>query len=436
VTTSNRLLQGLVKSPLLWGGMASVAFYALLQRGFLGEQLLQRYCAGHPVEYIEVVLFFVGLAALLVKLLDITAQSHRLRLPLLEPVPHGGQTLDDCDLLLDQLDQAPAAWQNDYLVRRFRDALEYLRRSGTIKGLDEHLRYLADVDAGRQNAGYSFVRLVVWAIPILGFLGTVVGITMAIANLSPQALEASLPKVTGGLGVAFDTTALALALSMVLMFVQHVVDRNETMLLNQVDQRTEAELIGRFEELDDGPDGQLLAVRRMMEAMVQSTEQLVQHQTQLWWSTVESAKQRWDQLIAATGKQLETSLTAALEESLRAHAQELGAQEDALAEKNCRNWERLQQFLLQNTETFGSLQKSVVQKAEQIARAVEASGQIARLEETLNRNLAALAGSKNFEQTVMSLAAAIHLLNSRLTDMPAEAPAVQLEVSRRTGQAA
>jgi hypothetical protein len=203
-----------------------------------------------------------------------------------------------------------------------------------------------------------------------------------------------------------------------------------------VDQRTEAELIGRFEELDDGPDGQLLAVRRMMEAMVQSTEQLVQHQTQLWWSTVESAKQRWDQLIAATGKQLETSLTAALEESLRAHAQELGAQEDALAEKNCRNWERLQQFLLQNTETFGSLQKSVVQKAEQIARAVEASGQIARLEETLNRNLAALAGSKNFEQTVMSLAAAIHLLNSRLADVPAETSAVQLEAPRRTGQAA
>lgn len=436
MTTSNRLLQGLVKSPLLWGGAASVGFYALLQRGLLGDTFLQQYCARHPVEYLETVLFFVGLAALVVKLLDITAQSHRLRLTLLEPVPHGGQTLDDCDVLLDQLDQVPNSWQDDYLVRRFRDALEYLRRSGTIKGLDEHLRYLADVDVGRQNAGYSFVRLVVWAIPILGFLGTVVGITMAIANLSPQALETSLPQVTSGLGTAFDTTALALALSMILMFVQYIVDRNETTLLNQVDQRVEAELIGRFEEIGDGPDGQLLAVRRMMEAMVQSTEQLVRHQTQLWWSTVEAAKQRWDQLIDTTGKQLQTSMTNALEESLRAHAQELAAQEDALAEKNCRNWERLQQFLLQNTETFGSLQKSVVQKAEQIARATEASGQIARLEETLNRNLSALAGSKNFEQTVMSLAAAIHLLNSRLTDVPSDASSIQLESPRRTGQAA
>ena len=380
--------------------MASVAFYALLQRG----SWVNNSSSAMPVTRSSISKSFSFSSAWR----PCSSSCWILRpnrtgcVSLLEPVPHGGQTLDDCDLLLDQLDQAPAAWQNDYLVRRFRDALEYLRRSGTIKGLDEHLRYLADVDAGRQNAGYSFVRLVVWAIPILGFLGTVVGITMAIANLSPQALEASLPKVTGGLGVAFDTTALALALSMVLMFVQHVVDRNETMLLNQVD-RTEAELIGRFEELDDGPDGQLLAVRRMMEAMVQSTEQLVQHQTQLWWSTVESAKQRWDQLIAATGKQLETSLTAALEESLRAHAQELGAQEDALAEKNCRNWERLQQFLLQNTETFGSLQSRSSRRRSRLP-ARRASGQIARLEETLNRNLAALAGSKNFEQTVMSLA--------------------------------
>ncbi|MEN6496271.1 MAG: MotA/TolQ/ExbB proton channel family protein [Thermoguttaceae bacterium] len=435
--TSNRLIQRLAKSPLLWGGLASLGFYALIHRGLLGEQFFQRYCAHHTVEYVETVLFFIGLAALLTKLLDIAAQSHRVRLTLLEPVTHGSQTLEDCDVLLDQLDQVPERWQDDYLVRRFRDALEYLRRSGTIQGLDDHLRYLADLDANRQNAGYSFVRLVVWAIPILGFLGTVVGITMAIAHLSPQALEASLPQVITGLGVAFDTTALALALSMGLMFLQYIVDRNETALLNQVDQRVEAELIGRFEEISDGPDGQLLAVRRMMETMLQSTEQLVKHQTQLWWSTVESAKQRWDQLIETTGRQLQTSMTTALEQSLRSHAQELATQEEALADKNCRNWERLQQFLLQNTETFASLQKAVVQKAEQIARAVEATGQIGRLEDSLNRNLAALAGSKNFEQTVMSLAAAIHLLNGRLADLPGEASSVQLEAPRRTtGQAA
>ena len=59
-----------------------------------------------------------------------------------------------------------------------------------------------------------------------------------------------------------------------------------------------------------------------------------------------------------------------------------------------------------------------------------------KLEEALNRNLAALSGAKNFEQTVMSLAAAIHLLNARLADVPSGAPTVQLDENSGTTQAA
>jgi len=435
VINSNRLFQTLARSPLLWGGAASIGFYALVHRGVLGSHFFQRYCAGHPVNYVEVVLFFIGLAALAVKFLDIVAQTKRLNIVFLDPVPRGGQTVNDSGALLTQLEQAPAAWQDDYLVCRLRNALEHVRRSESSEGLEEHLRYLSDVDAGKQHAGYSFVRLVIWAIPILGFLGTVIGITMALGNLAPKALEESLHGVMGGLAIAFDTTALALGLSMILMFVQYEVDRRESALLNLVDLRVEGDLVGRFEEISDGPDGQLLAVRRMVEALIQSTEQLVKQQTELWWSTVDAAQQRWNHMTDIAGKQLQTALANALDENLKTHARELLAHEESMAEKNRRNWERVQQALLQNTETVASLQKAVVQKAELINRAVESTGQVTRLEEALNRNLSALAGSKNFEQTVMSLAAAIHLLTSRLTDMPAEAPTVQLE-PRRTGQAA
>ncbi len=50
-----------------------------------------------------------------------------------------------------------------------------------------------------------------------------------------------------GLYVAFDTTALALSLSILLMFVQFFVDRVETQLLSMVDTRVNEELVGRFE---------------------------------------------------------------------------------------------------------------------------------------------------------------------------------------------
>ena len=49
-------------------------------------------------------------------------------------------------------------------------------------------------------------------------------------------------QVITGLGLKFDTTAVALSLSMVLMFVHFFADRAETALLTAVDCQVESEL--------------------------------------------------------------------------------------------------------------------------------------------------------------------------------------------------
>ena len=134
-----------------------------------------------------------------------------------------------------------------------------MRRKSSAETLDDELRALADYDVDRMHASYSLVRIIVWAIPILGFLGTVIGITLAIAKLSPDQLENSLPEVTAGLGIAFDTTALALALSMVLMFAKFFVERLETRLLMAVDRRVAEELVGRFQTYGTGADPHVAA---------------------------------------------------------------------------------------------------------------------------------------------------------------------------------
>ena len=66
-------------------------------------------------------------------------------------------------------------------------------------------------------------------------------------------------------------------------------------------------------------------------------------------------------------------------------------------------------------------------QTEILERAVVATGEVIRLEDALNRNLTALAGAKHFEQTVISLAATIHLLNARLTETATNAAPVKLE---------
>jgi len=436
VITFDRFSRALTGSPILWGALACGGFYGLVFAGVLDNKFVDQYFAGHPVEYAATALFFFGLAALGIKFFDVSVQSERLGQRLLEPIPPGGQPVADGRSLAARLDRLPSGQQGDYLVRRLRDALEHVRRTGSAEGLDEELRYLADIDAARLHASYGLVRVIIWAIPILGFLGTVIGITLAIGKLAPEALETSLPEVMSSLSVAFYTTTQALGLSIILMFAQFLVDRKENTLLAEVDRRVAAEMVGRFQPVADEADAQLPAVRRMIQAVIASTEELVKRQAELWSSTVEAARQRWQSTADAAGEQLQSALAGALSASLTKHARELTAAEMLLAEKNRQNWERTQQTLLQHTETLASLRQSMVDQAQLLGRTVEATGQVARLEETLSRNLAALAGSHNFEQTVMSLAAAIHLLNARLGQMPAETSRVELEPTEKTGRAA
>ena len=102
------------------------------------------------------------------------------------------------------------------------------------------------------------MRIVIWATPMLGFLGTVVGITDALGDLGRElstsgaadaggSLNTAMEGLLAGLYVAFDTTAIALCFSIALMFIQFMLDRGESQLLDMVDQRANDELAGRFE---------------------------------------------------------------------------------------------------------------------------------------------------------------------------------------------
>jgi len=391
----NRLFQALAQSPFLWGVLGSVGFYALIHHTPLGVPLVKRYFTNHPVEYMETVMFAVGLAALIVKAFEIIAQWAGLRDSLLSSVPRSPQPAEDCGALLARLERLPGRRQSEYYVVRLRAALEHVRHRGSAESLDDELKYLSDLDASRLHASYGLFRVIVWAIPILGFLGTVIGITMMLtgaAQIASGTDQSAMFKIFEGLGLKFDTTALALTLSMVLMFVHFAVERGENALLEQVDRRMQSELGGRFAVVPSGTDGQLVAAGRMAEMMLQAAETLARRQAELWQGAVESAGQRWAQMTEAASGQLHGAMSAAVGE--------------------------------------------LTHRAEILQRAVEAAGEIMRLEDALNRNLAALAGAKHFEQTVLSLAAAVNMLSARLAETPPPAVPIKLESMRRTAHAA
>ena len=379
------------RSPIFWGGLAYSGFHLLWANGFITNPFILRYFAQHPVEYVETAMFMLGIAALVLKALEIRSQKKASGHAILPRLTTGGVSAAEAPTLLALLECLPAWRQNHVHVRRLRKGLLHVERAGSAEKLDDELKYLAEEDADRAHASYGLVRMIIWAIPILGFLGTVIGIALAMGKLSPQALDTSLPEVMANLTIAFDTTALALALSIVLFFGQFSVDRYEQGLLEEVNERVAEELLGRFERIPETPDGQLAAVRKSLQAILESHEQNVNHQIDTW----------------------QTSLRLVSDQ-----------------------WHEIQESLHETSVSASALQEGMTRQAETLHRAIEAAGNIATLETQLNRNLAALAGAKNFEQTVMSLAAAIHLLNARLGDEPGTAAPITLQPQKRKGHAA
>ncbi len=431
----NRLSSILLRSPLLWGALLSVGFFAPIETGAITNPDVLRYFAGHWVNYVETVAFFVGLAALALKALDVAGQLMSVDEQALAPVPAGGQTLEDCPQLLEDVSLYERRNGEGYLSRRLRTTLSFISRKGSPETVEQEIKYLSEVDLVEAAQSYGFVKIIIWAIPILGFLGTVIGITIAIANLNPQQLENSLPEVTGGLGVAFDTTALALGLSMVLMFVQFVVDKYENRLLAAVDRRMTEDLVGRFKMELAPQDPLMLAVRRMVDAILPNTERLVTRQAELWHTSMEAANSRWVEMSQKAGRHLETALDAALSNGLKRHADELLAAEKEIGEQNRRHWSLLQESLQHVAASITQQQSELVRQGEVLLKVVEAGDQIGRLEDTLNRNLKSLAGAKNFEETVVSLAAAIQLLSARM-GQPADVRAIELPRHKSMVQAA
>jgi biopolymer transport protein ExbB/TolQ len=430
-----QLPQMIFKSPLVWGIFGALGFYGLIFQGPLNIELVKRYFTVHPVEYMETVMFSVGLAALILKVFDFASQRSALAKSPLGPKSPAAETSEVCKDLLQRLDQLPQGRQEEFFIHRLRSALEHVHRQGSAETLNDELKYQSDIDASRLHVGFGLFRVILWAIPILGFLGTVIGITMALNSVDFSSPDQSMMQVLKGLGLKFDTTALALAMSMVLMFVHFYVDRLGNGLLDQVDRRVEQELAGRLQQASSGLDGQLLAMRRMAETMIQVSDRLVQRQAELWQASMDNAASRWAHMAKTGGEHLQASLAGALSESLKTHAQHLAASEQASMQANRQHWEKLLQSQAHSTQNLAALQSSVTRQVEVIEQTVAAVGEVTRLEDTLNRNLNTLAGAKHFEQTVMGLAATINLLNARLAEMPTST-AVKLDGNRRAVQAA
>jgi biopolymer transport protein ExbB/TolQ len=87
-----------------------------------------------------------------------------------------------------------------------------------------------EVAAEQQESELSMLRYLVWAIPSIGFIGTVRGIGVALRR-ADEALQGDISGVTSALGVAFNSTLVALIISIFLMLLIHLLQSSQEGLI-------------------------------------------------------------------------------------------------------------------------------------------------------------------------------------------------------------
>jgi biopolymer transport protein ExbB/TolQ len=397
-------------------GLTVVVYWAL-HRYLEPDSLVLRYLAAHWVEYVETWMFIWACLALIAKTIDLSRQRLALKQRLLPSWNGTTVPVTEASMLLDQLARLPRWLQASLVGQRVRGALEFVESRGSTDGLDDHLRSQSDNDANAVEGSYALIRFITWAIPILGFLGTVLGITEAIANVTPEQLANSITGVTGGLAIAFDTTAIALVFSMCVMFFSFVLDRGEQGVLGSVDAYAEQELAHRFER--HGAEGNELLgiVGKSTQLLIQAIEQLVQRQADVWARSLTSLQSRLEQSERQQHERVISTLTQALERSLKTHQDRLVEVEQRIGADLAKGLQPLQgigQALERTQQALVQQAERTVQQAALLQPLLDGEQQILRLQESLNQNLHGLANSGAFQEAMHSLTAAIHLLTARV----------------------
>lgn len=117
-------------------------------------------------------------------------------------------------------------WQSRLLPECMLAALHRFHATNSIQDAANAIKERADLAADELDSSLSLVRYIAWAIPAIGFIGTVRGIGLAL-SFAEDAIKGDISPVTAALGLAFNSTLVALLISMVLMYVMHLVQSRQ-----------------------------------------------------------------------------------------------------------------------------------------------------------------------------------------------------------------
>lgn len=244
-------VNGLLSSIL--GAGATVAFYVCLlpyPDSRFAQMFTQRGITPYPIVFFGMWSFFI----LLIKWRKLRLQRRALQCSILPDTPNFVLSPKTVDKVLNEIVLTADSPKQFVLFNRILISLSNLRNIGRISDVDDILRRQASQDESMVETSYSLINGFVWAIPVLGFIGTVLGLSQAIGSFggvlsdagSIEQLTPALRQVTAGLATAFETTLIALVAALAIQLALTAMKKAEEEFLDSCSEYCTVHIVGRL----------------------------------------------------------------------------------------------------------------------------------------------------------------------------------------------
>lgn len=411
LTKLKKLVSRGVDVSLILGAAGTVAFYWVMWQPSMHGSLLARYTTEHPVDYVIVAMFIWGVIDLMLKSFTFPRELLALRESWL-PTRSGREPVANAVALLEGVRTRPHWLLESRLGQRVAAALDYVVENRSVDEYRDHLQYLAGQGQDETYARYTLARFVIAVTPILGFLGTVVHFGTALSGISFDDMANRLPEVVSEMGEAFNTTTVALAAAMTMMFGLFLCERLEFSIDAFVDRFIERELLNRFEAKHENLTPFLNVLQQANDDALKVFAATLDRQVAAWTQSFEVLVQRFD-----TRQQQEAAAwTTALQTLEQRHAS-LESQSDQ------RHGQMLTQLEAKQTQHLATIQRTLESIAalrddfRDIGKTFEGltqgEGKLVELQQILAENIRLLHETQQFDEALHGLTAAIHLLTTR-----------------------
>ncbi len=181
---------------------------------------------------------------ILIRLYELSKDQYLFEVDLVGQLDQSEDAFADA---LNELESLPIAIDRSQLIETLKASLRRYRITADVQNTSDAIQTSVEALAMRLEADNTMLRYMIWAIPSIGFIGTVRGIGQALSQ-ADQALSGDISQMTASLGIAFNSTFVALVLSIVLMLLLHSLQKAQDRRLVDIQSYCEEFLLKRISQ--------------------------------------------------------------------------------------------------------------------------------------------------------------------------------------------